>query len=431
MLFLFWAEIKGAVDRLSEGFQSGSDSGNSAAFQTQLASLSQTYDPISNKHQDVNALLQNSSTQMPANEQCLVNFFCLGCRFTGYMGPFNNGFFDANEAVRYACKAGCRTFVLEIDYADDCSDSNGEPTYFPKLVVRDSQGKSVVNTSGYQPTCNSLTHSNIRDVCTSINSHAFAHGNPAANDPVIVVLYLLRMPPKTKGAPKLYLNYMSDIAKCIEPLVQRHVDNVVSGGTFTRQKQEGKLLTNPITDYQGRILIFSNADTTAFRNETTYAPNEDLDYLVNLRLTYMQTKLGSTGTAKGGAFGLVETAETYLIIPPDQIESIASSTKLQWTLCLSADPAVPVSETTYNAITSEFGVHCVPIQLWDKNNGFMFTDDTFGTYSFVPKPEALRFVQPPIAVPAEPSTQTDAKGGALRPPVVASAATASSGPGSN
>lgn len=414
--------IAGIYKSYQEGFTSTSTSTttaitsykNSSAYGTQLSLLGSMYDTNSNGKQSVIDELANGniSVQMTPVQQCLVNFFCLGCRFTGYMGPFSNGFFDADVATRYACSAGCRVFVLEIDYTDGCVGPDNQPIYFPKLAIRDIQGRNVVRGDSYQPQCNTLANSNIQDVCTAINTYAFAHSNPGANDPVIIVIYLLRTPPINK------LDYMSNIAKTLNPLIPRHIDNIISGGTFTRQKQEGKLLTNPITDYQGRVLFFSNADTTPFRDAFGYAPNEDLDYLVNLRLTYKQSKLGSTCSSAGGSYGLLEPAEDYLVIPPDQADTVASDTKLKWTICLSQDPSVPVSETTYTSITGTYGVHCVPIQLWDTNNSFMFTENTFQTYSFIPKPVPLQYVKPPIAVPAQPSPQTNANGGSLRQPVI-------------
>jgi hypothetical protein len=39
---------------------------------------------------------------VPENQQCLVNFYALGCRFAGYMGPMSNGYFDPDIAVQYA-----------------------------------------------------------------------------------------------------------------------------------------------------------------------------------------------------------------------------------------------------------------------------------------------------------------------------------------
>ena len=347
---------------------SGTNNTTSSRKSSQISTLSTKYDSISASRNSISSLLSdpNILNDMPVSEQSLVNFYCLGCRFTGFIGPFKDGFFDPFNSIRFALMAGCRTFVLEIDYTDDCT-KGGEPFYYPKLVIRDNQGKSVVNDEGFKPICNNNNYSNIRSVCQEISNQAFAHNLPTATDPVIIVLYLIRLPPKNKSKPKQELEYMSNIAKNLQPLLNRHIDNIGSGGTYTRQKQEGKLLTNNITDYEGRVLIFCNANTNAFRDEN-YPPNEDLDYLVNLRLNYKQTKLGCTPTESGGSFGLLENIDNYLIVPPDQVDTIADETKLKWTIGFSQDPSVSVSQDTYIKTAGNFGIHCIPIQIWNDNS---------------------------------------------------------------
>ena len=148
-----------------------------------------------------------------------------------------------------------------------------------------------------------------------------------------------------------------------------------------------------------------------------YLPNEDLDFLTNLRLMYTQTKLGVTENGSTAPFGILETAEDYMIIPTDREEEIAEATKLRWTICLSQDPSKSVTKEIYNKITSTFGVHCVPILLFDtKNNDFI--TDKFNTYSFIPKPEPLRYIKPPVVIPAEPNPSTNANHGMLRSPTI-------------
>ena len=108
-----------------------------------------------------------------------------------------------------------------------------------------------------------------------------------------------------------------------------------------------------------------------------------------------------------------------MIIPSDRTDEIAENTKLRWTICFSQDPSKSVTKDTYNKITSTFGVHCVPILMFDtEGSAFMFTDDTFKTYSFIPKPEPLRYIKPPVVIPAEPNPSTDAKQGLLRAPTI-------------
>jgi len=385
-----------------------------ANYKNQVKLLSDRYNPVASARRPVTDLL--SQNVVPEFEQCFVNFYALGCRYSGYIGPIDEGYFDPDLAIQLAVNAGCRTFILEIDYLDECK---GEAVkYFPRLVVRDAQNKLRIKYNSNRPICNSPTHSNIRDVCEKINYYAFAPGVQNASDPVIIVLYFLRQPPGSYKS-KTVLDYYSNVAKALSPFQNRLLKNELGGGTYYRQSQEGRLLINNIKEYSGKVLIFSNANTTGFRESQIYSPNEDLDFLTNLRLMYTQTKLGITESGSAAPFGILETVEDYMTIPPDRTDEIADATKLRWTVALSQNPSKSVNEQTYNKITSTFGIHCVPIQLFDtKNNEYMFTDKTFKTYSFIPKPEPLRYIKPPVVIPAEPNPSTDAKGGMLRAPTI-------------
>jgi hypothetical protein len=385
-----------------------------AKYKNQVTLLSNKYNPLSSARRPVTDLLNQNV--MPDSEQCFVNFYALACRYTGYIGPMEEGYFDPDLAVQLAVNAGCRTFILEIDYLDECKGESVK--YFPRLVVRDAQNKLRIKYNSNLPICNSFLHSNIRDVCEKINYYAFASSAQNSSDPVIIVLYFLRQPPGSYKS-KTVLDYYSNVAKALSPFQNRLLKNELDGGTYYRQSQEGRLLINNIKDYSGKVLIFSNANTIGFRESQLYSSNEDLDFLTNLRLMYTQSKLGVTESGSSAPFGILQTAEDYMTIPPDRADEIVDATKLQWTVALSRDPSQSVNEQTYTKITSTFGVHCIPIQLFDiQNNEFMFTDKTFKTYSFIPKPEELRYIKPPIVIPAEPNPSTDAKGGLLRSPTI-------------
>jgi hypothetical protein len=383
-------------------------------YKNQVKLLSDRFNPVSSARRPITDLL--AKNVMPESEQCLVNFYTLACRYTGYIGPFNEGYWDPDIAIQLAVNAGCRTFILEIDYLNECKGESIK--YFPRIVVRDQQGKMRIKFNSNRPICNSIQHSNIRDVCEKINYYAYAPGVQNNSDPVIIILYFLRQPPGSYKS-KTVLDYYANVARALEPFQSRLLKNELDGGTYYRQSQEGRLLINNIKEYNGKILIFSNANTNGFRETQLYSPNEDLDFLINLRLMYTQTKLGITQNDSSSPFGILQTAEDFMIIPSDRTEEIADSTKLRWTVCLSQDPSKSVTKDIYNKITNTFGVNCVPIQFFDiKNNDFMFTDNTFKTYSFIPKPESLRYIKPPIVIPAEPNPSTDAKHGLLRTPTI-------------
>ena len=382
-------------------------------YQNQVKTLSDKYNPTASARRPVTDLLAKGS--MPEVEQNFVNFYAMGCRYTGYIGPMEDGYFDPDVAVQLAVNAGCRVFVLEIDYLDECKGETVK--YFPRIVVRDAQNKLRIKYNSNRPICNSPTHSNIKDVCDKINFYAFAESCQNRTDPVVIVLYFLRQPPGSYKS-KAVLDYYSNVAKALAPFQNRLLTNELDGGTFYRQKQEGRLLINKITDYNNKVLIFSNANTNGFREVQTYSPMEDLDFLVNLRLSYTQTRLGVTSNDSGATFGVLETVEDYLSIPSDRVDEVVENTKLRWTICLTRDPTTAVSKSDYLKVTNSFGVNCIPAMLFGENNDFMFTDTTFKTYSYMPKPEPLRYIKPPVVIPAEPNPSTNANQGILRAPTI-------------
>ena len=388
----------------------------SGDYKTQLKLVLTLQEKRYNGRRDYNDMLQ--ATGLPADQQCLVNFYTLGCRFTGYLGPFKGGYFDTDNAVLAALKMGCRTLVLEIDYfADICENP------FPRLVVRDKNGANLSDPTS-DVKCQNARESNIFDTCTSISRYAFSNSVPNPTDPLIIVLYIIRVPENdgTSDYNKTLIKYYSQIAKAVKPLMNNAVNILAAGGNYSRQAQESALLTNPISTYSGQVLFFCNADTSIFRSQTGIPADQDLDYIINLRLTYTQSQFGITSNAttnsNGTKFGLLESVNGYMQIPNDKLASLQATTNATWTMCFDNDPSAIVPRESTDQITKKIGVHCVPIQLWSTDYDYMFDKERFGEWSFYPKPEPLRYRIPKTAIPAAAAPQTDSKGGRLAAPTV-------------
>jgi hypothetical protein len=340
---------------------------------------------------------------MTKDEELLVNFYSLGCRFTGYIGPMKDGVWDPTSAVRLAVKAGCRVFVLEIDYLPHFDIK------FPRICIRDKDGV-LVTDSDNPKIPNTIDNSNITDVCNNIDLYAFSSNK----DPVIIVLYFIRLP-STDIKSKECLDFLSNAATCISrSTIKDRLLTLETNGTFNRQSQESLLLSSKITNYRNKVLLFSNADTSGFRpasseQKAPYEPSKDLDFLVNLRLYTNHRSLGVT--KKGSGFGVLQPAEDYLIIDNENKTSTIETSKRSWTMCLSIDPSVPVSEKDYNTITSTYGINCVPIVLFDDRSNFMTR--IFKQYSYVPKPLELRIPQPKVVVALKASKEMNANQGRL------------------
>lgn len=406
-----------AIVRRIEGF-----SNNILAFREKSdykkarQSIIDRFEGSASARRGITDMLANGVQDMPEDEQCLVNFHVLAARFTGFIGPNGQNYFDPEFAIPYALKAGCRSFIYEIDYLDDCNGNGFE--YYPKLVIRDINGRLIVNPDTSKPMCVNDSTSTILKVSRILRDNAFSGTLQNSTDPLIVVLFIRRLPPVERTENKRLLRFYSRIAKGLAPLTDKTIDSILQGGVFSRQKQEGALLINNIKTYEGRVLIFCNADTSAFREDKTYPQNEDLDFLVNLRLTYKQTQLGCTSNPSGASFGGIETVDSFLVTPPDQVTNTCNDLKLRWTVTLSKDPLEVVDEKKFNTLMTTYGVHCVPIQFYEEGYKYVFGNKLFQKWSYIPKPKSLRYRKPPIAIPAKQVKAADANGGQLRMPTV-------------
>lgn len=397
--------------RQIEQFATEAEMKQSSGYKSQLSSVSSLTDTRFNGRRDINDML-SSDIAPPIVEQCFVNFQILTTRFGGYLGPFVDGYIDPDQYAFNALKMGFRGIIIEIDYYDSCND------FEPRLAIRDANGRAM-SLEPSDPEC--TKGKDIKALATAIRKYAFSNAVANPNDPLVIILYILRTPPRDKTGKRI-LDYLSTVAEAMEPLLDKTIDSLGTGGTFSRQQQESTLLTLPLTDLAGRVIFMTNVDTTAFRNQS-YSPSKDLDYIVNLRLTYQQAKLGCTAKADG-SMGGIETVESMLTIPDDQIDNTIDNLKLHWTCVLSTDPSVIPSDANCDKLLNTFGVHSIPVPIWttvpesfwNKQNQTNQPNPNFSKWSYIPKPHGLRFTRPPVAVPAPASKVMDANGGALRQP---------------
>jgi len=431
VLWLFLIALIGMAVYYAFGVQEGFV--NSTNQQALVAALGTDRLPPRADFHDAIASLDEEN-HMAINNQCLVNFYTLGCRFAGYLGPFEGGVFDIDVAIPAALQMGCRTFVFEIDYYDKRCDTDTDGGYNPRLVVANS--KQVVMSKAADDDCRIASKSNILDASNKIAEYAFSGSVHNPNDPIIIVLYLLREPPpdNVQSMDAIRIAYYKKIALGLAPLLPYDVSTTMSGNYY-RQSQESKLLTNPISTYERKVLFFSNAQTEVFRTaDPPVATTLDLDYIVNLRLVAEQTALGATltcGKQKSSAntYGRLETIEDYMTIPNDNISDIQTKTNSVWTICMSTDPSAIIPKKTMDhlqpmvmpgvAAAPPIGVHCIPIQIWSKDYDYLFAKDRFGIHSFVPKPPPLRFTTPSLQVPGKTPKTQDAKQGVLASPTPA------------
>ena len=373
------------------------------------------------------------SEPVQTNENCFINYCPLTIQQTGYIGPLLNGAYSETDAVTMALKTGARCFVLNIDYYDSKTIMNvdlfGNPNE-PILLYRDSSNVIRSTNAG-----------DIGKVAKALSDLAFGNLVNNPNDPLIVILYFVNTPDVKSDE---YLAFMSKVATKLQPLVPYHLGQTPQGD-FHRQQKQNDIPYQPMSALEKKVLFFANVDTSAFRtSKTSYPPNADLDYLVNLTIYKKSTNtLGSTPNVTSSLIprGIVDTIGFFSSIPTDQQNNTVNDTKMNWTMALPEWGSNP-SFATLRYLEETLGVQSVPLFISDTSKftspasssatakpsaapkapqdstenqlGYLLT--YWSKVSYRPKPKGIRFVRPDNYTPAKPSPKVDAMGGAVQSP---------------
>lgn len=361
--------------------------------------------------------LDTSLATMPSDQQLLINTSVQSVRLSGYLGPYENGVFDEDTATRLALASGSRCLVLEIDRESD------NPTK-PVLVYRDGWGMK-----------RSLNTGDLNKVAKSIAGRAFTSdiaGTPpgVANDPLFVVLYFVSAPNPAKN-PKDYIRFLGATAEALQPLSSLLVGQTPSGD-FRRQQQESQLFFYPANTFKNRILMLTNADTSAFRQlkalgmDYEIKSQQDLDLMIHARLYSRESPSGlgisAAPTSTQSAAAVITTSNYWLSMPPDRLADAQTQTKKAWTLVMP--PVASEANSTklkdgLSTILTTYGVHAVPFVLFDPTtvtDGFVGPKAPYQSSAWLAKPELLRFIPPKPIVTQKPIPQTNSGGGALVAP---------------
>jgi hypothetical protein len=376
---------------------------------TQNIYLMQKYITQYNSHQ-IKLLWTKPVT--PSKQQLLINCSVQGCRLLGYSGPYQDGVFDEDNAVRTALRSGSRFFTLDI-YIDHVTGN-------PVSMYRNKMGYLV-----------SLNKGNIRKIAASLANRAFTTTSDSSpqgviTTPVILFLYFHDTPDYVKE-PGKYIKFLSAVAKQLKPLSSALLDSTPMGD-FRRQQQDSQIWFQPMTTFTNKIILLCNVDTTIMRQATMYgvptlSPDQDLDMIVNARV-YAQESGGMFGatltqssTAKAAA--IICTPSYFLNIPPDKIQDSILLTKSVFTICMDPNPEITPTAADINKLITEFGVHTVPFTHFDDQpitDKWLGVGSIYNKESFATKPLPLQYIPPEHIVLNEPSSRSNANGGLITAP---------------
>lgn len=415
--FVFWSLfVLGIVllyvltSRSYKAFQTMANDPNIASIKQQQVAIFEAQ--LSKEWKDKKSLLQAIQQQgVSDRENCLINFQPLTVIHPGYLGPIKDGVYDEKVGVTTALRMGARCFVLPIDYHDrDTMPASFPPAMKPCLLFRDASD-----------TIRSLNGGSIQKVAQAIADVAWSDLTNQKNDPFILILYFMRTP---KEGTKEYLNFLSDVARELQPLIP-YLLSQTPQGVYNRQARQEQLLFVNATDFEKKLLVFSNADTSGFRTanrdfKKTYLPKEDLDFWVHLRLFKQntETNLGITTLAESGGIprGFLETLDYFKSYPSDPASQrkAIQMTKEKFLTALGPNGTNP-DVTTLKTVLNQYGVQSVPLLITD------YSPETQALlaewkYAWRAKPKEIRYVRPEPQTIFEQSKKVDANQGQLTVP---------------
>lgn len=296
-----------------------------------------------------------SEDKTPTDEQCLVNTYVLSTRLAGYLGKdqgvFDNGTFAEDDAVRLALTLGSRCLIIEIDYLD------AEPLN-PVLLYKNSANGNKT----------SLNTGSLQKVAQSIASRAFDPNtapSKVANDPVIVVLYFVRVPTDR-------MTFMKNTATQLAPL-----SSILLGTTYMgdsrRQGLASQLFFYNTRLFTKQCILLCNVDTSGFRGTNTPS-SQDLDLMVHCRLFAKSSGLGATSVT-----GATTTTAAIISQPSDWttlnsedhdiVKAAVTDTKSKFTICMKPieDPTNQISQANLTKFYTTYGVQSIPFSLFDSS----------------------------------------------------------------
>jgi hypothetical protein len=264
---------------------------------------------IANK---VNILKESFSNPTPTTS--LVNLQAVSVKQTAYIGPNENkGTFDTTLGIQSALDTGIRVFTLQIDYLDSQKDSKiFDKVGVPTLLYRNKDGHLISSNGG-----------NIAEVAKSLAAYAFNPSLVSGSYPLIVYLHFVRAPNLLRE-PEKYVKFLSKVAEDLTPLQEF----ILKNGNYQRQKNETEVVNMNTNFMQGKVVFFSNADTSIFRNVEKLGmamvdQKFDLDYLVNVRV-YLENSSDNLGVTTMPVDGVIPNS---IVVSLARLNSLSENEK--------------------------------------------------------------------------------------------------------
>jgi hypothetical protein len=287
-------------------------------------------------------IVTNSNSAI-GDARTLLNWRPLTVRLPGYLNGPNgstDGVFSPTFGINAALTLGARGFFFDIDYED-------ATPCLPAIIFRDDSGIK-----------RSLNNGLITEAITELASKAFVTNF----DPVMVIVYLRRVPPGTQQQSKFF----GAIASALNPLSQYHLGQT-DKGNFHNCRSESILFTSPITEYQKKFIVICNYDTSRLPSRSN--PKDSLDFWTNARIyqdpSGISPGLGSVTVAAPSAppaAALVGHIDHLLNIGEKDQPTYQAQSSGKFCIAIGS-PDFVYTPAQVSKLLNTLGVQCVPLDV--------------------------------------------------------------------
>jgi hypothetical protein len=174
--------------------------------------------------------------------------------------------------------------------------------------------------------------------------------------------------------PQKYIQFLSSVAKDLKPLEEYMLKNSPSGN-YQRQMNETGLIGTELKKFEKKVIIFSNVDTSIFRNTKTLGMEPidtqyDLDFMVNMRV-YLENandSLGASDVPHNGEIpnAIIVSSKSVIGLTDDEKDAFALKGKTRFVIVMPSQMKNP-SLPAINSLLEHNSVNCILLNLFGED----------------------------------------------------------------
>lgn len=340
--------------------------------------------------------LSDLMKNLAEGEKYLVNLCPLTASLGGYIGAGDTGVFYSSFYLQNALRAGIRSFVLPISvYYDDNKRPPSWPmSGNPAVVARDGQGKII-----------SLNGISVKDFCTDLMRYNSLNPTQSSEPILLFILEDKGYVPDKVSDEKKYAELLSKLARDLDVIPTNTRLTTIGGyGSAVGSQNEANILTQvPLSQLQGKVLIFTDFDTTIGLKPTYSGLGPTLSTYTNFTLKPVISKNADLSVGTGARSIGIKDISGSKVNWTDQARTVIHASTHDHNL------TIPEHTEVEGALNSGIQVIPIPFYTNDRNEPLKVIWDLWKGYAWRLKQPAARYLKPDPVVPAKPSAKMNAR----------------------